>query len=597
MGVALLTAEAVLGDRDGHLPALLASQPPWSDLPLIVLVPAGADSPRLVAALQAVGPMTLMNRPVQVAALVSAVQAAIRDRRRQYAIRDYLAERQRAEEAVRRSEERYRRLFEQSPLAIQVLAPDGRALRVNQAWEELWGAKTVEDLREYNVWHDPQLEALGLTPLIERAFAGEPVELPPVTYVPSRGQFVGQPRSVRAVMYPIKKDHGIEEVVLIQQDITNQQQAEEALREAHRRKDEFMAMLAHELRNPLAPLRNSLQILQLRAGEPKVFDKVQAMMERQLGHLSRLVDDLLDVSRITMGKVRLRTERLDLVRIVRQETTDHRLAFDAKGVALVFTAPDQPVWVSGDATRLAQVVDNLLTNALKFTARDGQVAVSIAVDGMGRALLTVRDTGTGIEPEMLQRLFEPFFQADRTLDRSQGGLGLGLAIVRGLAELHGGAVQAESPGLGMGAAFTVTLPAISEVITPLQRPPVLRPKGKGLRVLVVEDNGDAAESLRVLLETYGYQVTVVHSGSDGVRVAAEHRPDVVVCDIGLPGMDGYRVARALRDNPATAAVRLIALTGYGRDEDLSRAKEAGFDEYLTKPADPATLEAIIAGAA
>jgi CheY-like chemotaxis protein len=224
------------------------------------------------------------------------------------------------------------------------------------------------------------------------------------------------------------------------------------------------------------------------------------------------------------------------------------------------------------------------------------VSVAVASDPAGRAVLAVRDTGAGIEPEMLARLFEPFSQADRTLDRSQGGLGLGLAIVKGLAELHGGSVRVESGGLGQGSAFTVTLPIFAEPPALLSRTPPPRPAAKRLRVLVVEDNRDAADSLRMLLETYGYEVAVAYTGPDGVKAAEVHRPEVIICDIGLPGMDGYRVARALRGNPATAAARLIALTGYGQEEDRRRSREAGFDEHLTKPADPAALEALLAGA-
>jgi CheY-like chemotaxis protein len=306
------------------------------------------------------------------------------------------------------------------------------------------------------------------------------------------------------------------------------------------------------------------------------------------------VDDLLDVSRLTTGKVQLRRERLDLGGVARQAAADHQAAYDAKGVAMGVSTPESPVWVSGDPTRLAQVLDNLLSNALKFTARNGQVIVSITCGTDGRAVLSIRDTGAGIEPEMLARLFEPFSQADRTLDRSAGGLGLGLAIVKGLAELHGGSVRAESPGLGAGAVFTVTLPAHPELPALASQPTVTKRDARRLRVLVVEDNKDAAESLQMLLETYGYQVEVAHTGPEGVRAAESHRPDVIICDIGLPGMDGYRVAEALRGNPLTAAVRLIALTGYGQEEDRRRAKEAGFDEHLTKPADPVALEAVIA---
>jgi signal transduction histidine kinase len=379
-------------------------------------------------------------------------------------------------------------------------------------------------------------------------------------------------------------------------DVSDRKRAEEQLKEANRRKDEFLAMLAHELRNPLAPLRNALQILALRGGEPGVVDQVREMMERQVGHLGRLVDDLLDVSRVTTGKFQLRKERLDVARLVRQAAADHAATYEAKGVALAVTGPEVPAWASADQTRLAQILDNLLANALKFTARGGEVFVSVSPDAGGRALVAVRDTGAGIEPEMLARLFEPFSQADRTLDRSAGGLGLGLAIVKGLAELHGGSVRADSPGLGRGATFTITLPAYAEPPALASRPAAPPRAARQQRVLVVEDNKDAADSLRMLLEAYGYEVAVAYTGPDGVRAAEARRPEVIICDIGLPGMDGYRVAETLRGNPATASARLIALTGYGRDEDRRRARAAGFDEHLTKPADPAALEAILASA-
>jgi PAS domain S-box-containing protein len=376
---------------------------------------------------------------------------------------------------------------------------------------------------------------------------------------------------------------------LYARETASRQRAEEA----DRRKDEFIAMLAHELRNPLAPLRNSLQIIRLADHDPAMMDRARDMMDRQVTHLARMVDDLLDASRITLGKVRLRAERLDLATVARQVVADRRAEADAKGVALDARTPTD-VWVNGDPTRLAQILDNLLTNALKFTPAGGRVEVRIEPTD-GQAAMIVRDSGAGIGPDMLPRLFQTFAQADRTLDRSAGGLGLGLAIVKGLTELHGGTVRAESAGLGRGATFTVTIPTRTEApALSAPSPAAARPAARRLKVLVVEDNHDAADSLRILLEVYGYQVQVAHNGPDGVRAAEEYRPDVVVCDIGLPGMDGYRVARALRENPATAAARLIALTGYGQEEDRRRAREAGFDEHLTKPADPAKLESLLA---
>jgi CheY-like chemotaxis protein len=254
-----------------------------------------------------------------------------------------------------------------------------------------------------------------------------------------------------------------------------------------------------------------------------------------------------------------------------------------------------PVWVEGDPTRLAQVLDNLLENAVKFTPRGGSVMVRLAADpGRGQAVLAVRDTGSGIAPDLLPRLFEPFAQADRSLDRSQGGLGLGLALVKGLVELHGGEVHAASGGPGRGAEFEVRLPMQPEPAALSRMPQAPPPKDKKLRVLVVEDNRDAADSLRLLLELYGYDVTVAYTGPAGVEAAKRWQPDVVLCDIGLPGLDGYEVARELRRHPSTARARMIAVTGYGGDQERARSRAAGFDAHLTKPADPTALHELLA---
>jgi PAS domain S-box-containing protein len=363
--------------------------------------------------------------------------------------------------------------------------------------------------------------------------------------------------------------------------------------EAARRKDQFLAMLAHELRNPLAPVRNALHILRLRAGDPAVVEEMQQMMSRQLGHLGRLIDDLLDVTRINRGKVKLRRERLDLARLARQAADDRRRLLEEAGVTLRVEVPETPVWVTGDATRLAQVLDNLLSNAAKFTARGGEVAVALTAEA-GRAVLRVRDTGVGIEPALLPHVFEVFTQAEQALDRSRGGLGLGLALVKGLVELHGGSVEADSAGLGQGTVFTVYLPAEAELPALLDRPVHPEPPAKRLRVLIVEDNRDAADSLRMLLTLFGYEVSVAYSGPEGVAAARRARPDVVVCDIGLPGMDGFSVASAIRRDPATADARLIAVTGYGQEEDRQRSREAGFDQHLVKPVDPTVLERLLA---
>jgi len=367
-------------------------------------------------------------------------------------------------------------------------------------------------------------------------------------------------------------------------------QALESLREADRRKDQFLATLAHELRNPLAPIRNALGVLQHREADGGTVETVRGIMERQVGHLARLVDDLLDVTRISRGKIVLRLERLDLGRVARHSVADRRNDFERAGVAVRLQLPETPVWVLADPTRLTQVLDNVLENALKFTEAGGEVTVQLGAHAADRqAVLTVRDTGVGIEPELLAHLFEPFVQADRSLDRSRGGLGLGLALVKGLVELHGGKVQVASAGKGRGTELTMRLPLKHEPPALLERPVPPAPARRYGRVLVVEDNRDAADSLRILLELFGYEVTVTYSGTAGVEAARLVRPQVVLCDIGLPGMDGYAVANVLRRTPETAGARLIAITGYGRDEDRRQALEAGFHEHLVKPVDPEKL--------
>jgi PAS domain S-box-containing protein len=388
------------------------------------------------------------------------------------------------------------------------------------------------------------------------------------------------------IVTPIRNDelHGFTKVA---RDMTERKEMENALREADRRKDEFLAMLAHELRNPLAPLRNALHLLRHRADDGATVRRVQEMMERQVSHMARLVDDLLDVSRITRGKISLHVERLDLGRLLRTLVPDQQGVAERAGVKLSLDLPETPVWVRGDPTRLTQVMTNLVDNALKFTGPGGVVTVTLTANTPDETTtITVRDTGMGIEREILPRLFDAFTQADRSLDRSRGGLGLGLALVKGLVELHGGNVAVQSGGLGCGAAFTIQLPQEQELPAVSERVASFTPSGKSLRILIVEDNPDAAESLRMLLELFGYEVTLAYTGPEGVRAALQARPHVVVCDIGLPGMDGYAVAHVLRQHPETAKTRLIAVTGYGQEEDIRRAREAGFDDHLVKPVDP-----------
>jgi len=396
-------------------------------------------------------------------------------------------------------------------------------------------------------------------------------------------------------------------------DITERKLLEEALREraqelteADRRKDDFLAMLAHELRNPLGAIANSANVLERGAGDESMRRRALSVLQRQVQHQARLVDDLLDVSRITRGLVEIRREPLELVRLVRETTEDYRPAFDQHGILLDLQAPDAPLWVSGDPTRLAQVLGNLLSNALKFCHAGSRVTVQVSSEPDGFAAFSVRDTGIGIPERLLPHVFESFIQGERSLARSRGGLGLGLALVKGLVELHGGEAQASSGGPGQGAEFRVRLPALARLAYATavndgnDQPPAPAPLAAGavdpvsrVRVLVVEDNEDAADTLRDLLELFGYQVEVALNGPLGVDAARRFAPDVVLCDIGLPGMDGYSVAAELRKHPSTAGARIFAVSGYGQDADRRRSAEAGFDLHLTKPIDPDELRRLL----
>jgi PAS domain S-box-containing protein len=380
-------------------------------------------------------------------------------------------------------------------------------------------------------------------------------------------------------------------VLLTVEDVTAWRQAERALREESRHKDEFLATLSHELRNPLGPIRNGLFLLQHVPAGCDQAKKALTVMERQLGHLTHMVEDLLDVTRIARGKVKLVRAPLDLCALARRTLEDHRAGFEARGIALEGWPGEVPCWVEGDATRLAQVLGNLLGNAEKFTATGGRVQVGLRTDGAA-AVLSVRDSGVGIEPEVRSHLFEPFAQGAQPLDRTRGGLGLGLATVKGLVELHGGTVSFASDGPGSGAEFTVRLPLVAAP-RPSKADGAAHPVSHH-RVLVIEDNEDAATSLKQVLELSGHEVELAMDGPSGLLLAHEHRPEVVICDIGLPGMDGYQVARAIRADAAARSAYLIALTGYARPEDARRATEAGFDRHIGKPPPIEKLTSLLA---
>ena len=377
-------------------------------------------------------------------------------------------------------------------------------------------------------------------------------------------------------------------------DLTEQKKHQD-LQEENRRKDEFLAMLAHELRNPLAPIQNALAVLQHPGCTDEKVTYSREIIERQVHQLSRLVDDLLDVSRITLGKVKLQKEPVELASILGRAIETSRPAIDSQRHRLTLSLESSDARLQADSTRLAQVIGNLLTNAAKYTDKGGEIFLTTQRQG-GEILIRVRDTGMGISPELLPHVFDLFIQGDRALARSEGGLGIGLTLVRRLVELHGGKVEAHSAGPGKGSEFVVRLPALAEEFPSIEKKvcAVDRPNGHACRsVLIVDDNKDGADSLALLLNLMGHKVHISYTGPEALEAAKVVRPHVVLLDIGLPGMSGYDVARRLRDRTVFGTTVLVAMTGYGQREDRQLSREAGFHHHLVKPVNPEVLQGLL----
>lgn len=451
--VLIVPEEAMTPTHNARLVYTLRDQPPWSDLPVLVLAHAGASSEATGEAVRILGNVTVLERPLRVPTLLSAVRTALRARERQYQIREHLAE------------------------------------RVH---------------------------------------------------------------------------------------------AEESLRLADKRKDEFLATLGHELRNPLAPLLSGMHLLRLGDLDSPSTLRVISVMERQVTHLVRLVDDLLEVSRITRGLIEVRQDPLDLITVVRAAIETCRPILKAAGHHLTLELP-QRIPVAGDSVRLTQVFANLLTNASKYTNAGGHIHLS-AWESSGRAHVSIRDNGIGIPAAHLSSVFDMFMQVDRSNRRAQGGLGIGLTLVRTLVAMHGGGVEARSAGLNQGSEFIVELPVLGESVPAHEQTAALRPF-PDQRILVVDDNRDAANTLGALLEALGATVSVVHSGRSAIETLDEFNPDAMLLDIGMPEMDGYEVARQVRAMPNHDHLMLIALTGWGQDQDFRLSRAAGFDHHMVKPPD------------
>jgi two-component system CheB/CheR fusion protein len=485
--------------------------------------------------------------------------------------------------------QRYTELFDFAPIGYVVLDPGGTIREANLEVARMLGVARKDLLgRRFAVFVDPRQRA-ALAEFLEGVLA--------------RGGD-GQASAILDADLPRESDGALEVrliavartgatpgTLLAIHDITARRRAEAALREEGGRKDDFLAALSHELRNPLAPIRNSLSVVERVEPGGEEARKAMAILRRQVDHLVHIVDDLLDVTRIARNKVHLQREPLDLGGLVRRTMDDHLPEFEARGIALEGDIDPEPLWAEADGTRLAQVIGNLLANALKFTPRGGRVDVGLRREG-NQAVLTVRDNGVGITPEICARIFEPFIQAPQTLDRSRGGLGLGLAMVKGLVELHGGMVDVTSGGPGLGCEFTVRLPLVAAPQAKAAPAP-RAPTSQRRRVLVIEDTVDAADALCDLLALEGHDTRVAYDGPSGIAMARDFRPDVVFCDIGLPEMDGYEVARAMRADDALRGMYLVALSGYARPEDREHSAQAGFDCHLAKPPSTETLIRVI----
>ncbi len=483
-----------------------------------------------------------------------------------------------AREALEASEARFRNIIERNGDGILVVQPDGMIRYVNPA----------------------------ATRLLQRSadqLVGSPFGIP---IIPGETTEVDLPLSeggVRVAEMRVDESEWEGERALLAslRDISDRKRLEEQLRQklvelaqADQRKDEFLAMLAHELRNPLAPILNAVHIMRLRREDPLELARMREVVEQQVQCMARLVDDLLDVSRITRGKIQLRYEPVSLATIVQRSIETVRPLLQAKEHDLRLGLPEQPIRLWADPLRLEQILNNLLTNAAKYTDKGGTIEVLVEIEAEEVAI-RIKENGIGIAPTMLGEIFQLFSQVDRSLDRSQGGLGIGLTLARNLVHLHQGTLTAHSDGLGRGSEFVIRLPNLASFIAEEATPPTSQasPVGRISRVLVVDDNVPSADSLCLIMKLWGHECRVAHTGPAAIEEVDLFKPDIVMLDIGLPGMDGYVVAQELRKRPELKGTLLIAMTGYGREEDRIRSRAAGFDHHLVKPLDLDALEVLL----
>jgi PAS domain S-box-containing protein len=499
-----------------------------------------------------------------------------------------VTERKQAEEA----RARLAAIVESSEDAIVSKTLDGVILSWNAGAERLFGYTPHEAIGRPITLIIPPDRQDEEHEILARIARGDRVEHFETVRVSKQGRRI----DISLTVSPVRDRAGrIVGASKIARDITDRKRAEEALQEADRRKDQFIALLAHELRNPLAPLRNGLQVMRLAGSDANAVAQAHGMMERQLGHMVRLIDDLLDISRISQNKMELRRSRVLLTDVVRSAVETARPAIEAAGHELIISLPPEPVHLDADLTRLAQVFSNLLTNSAKYTERGGRIWLAAERRG-GEVIVSVRDTGIGIPGAALPRIFDMFSQVGRSIERATGGLGIGLALVKGLVEMHDGTVTAASEGQGKGTTFTVKLPALGDHAEPAAAVPSdggQTAAGPRRRILVVDDNRDSAKSMATLLKLLGNEVRTAHDGVEALEAAEEFRPQVILMDVGMPRLDGYEATRRIREQPWGPLVIIIALTGWGQEGDRALSKRAGCDGHLVKPVSVPDLEKLL----
>jgi PAS domain S-box-containing protein len=505
----------------------------------------------------------------------------------------WIRSRQRLMLIVASSEAQFSAIADFAPAKLWITDASGRCTYLSPKWYDFSGRSPAEDLGLgwMNLLHSDDRY------LVEKAIAKASQERIPFALDARFRRKDGQYRWMADAGTPRLSESGeFLGYVGVVIDVHERKNIEQELKEADRRKDEFLATLAHELRNPLAPIRNGLHLMKLAERDAATVERARGMVDRQVAQMVRLIDDLLDVSRIASGKIELRKEWVNLHDAVQSAVETSRPLMDSRGQELVVTLPDGPILLEADMTRLAQSFSNLLQNAAKYSERGGRILVT-AQKGDGRVLVSVRDDGMGISPELLPYVFDLFVQEARGRRRAQGGLGIGLTLVKRLIELHGGAVEARSEGVGRGSEFLVTLPMVELPAIPRAdgspSEDGIAGNGNRRRVLIVDDNDDSVESLAMLLGYFGHEVEKASDGESAMQAAERFAPDTILLDLGMPGMSGYEVCRAIRRQPWGPPMTLIALTGWGQIEDRERTREAGFDHHLVKPVEPVVIRELL----